>query len=46
MKIKNNKFSIGEQTTARATFNETIILSWEKETSQFFFATSETPDQR
>ena len=27
MKIKNNKFSIGEQTTARAIFKETIILS-------------------
>ena len=31
MKSKNNKFSIGEQTTARSLF-----LSCDKETSQFF----------
>ena len=36
MKIKNNKFSIGEHTTARAICNETILFFWDKETSLFF----------
>ena len=45
MKSKNNKFSTGEQTTARAICNETILLSWDKETSQFFLLTSETPSE-